>query len=69
MSDTADKIKRLIHLDGICAGLEAAMLQGRGDVKAMRVEWRACQDEIAGLEKELEEANTVFLDDSGWGEK
>ena len=68
MTSVADKIKRLLHLDGIAADLERAILAGRGDVAAMRREWRACQNEALALEVELADAGAVFVDDSGWVE-
>jgi hypothetical protein len=42
---------RLLHLDRICAELEAKILAGRGDTEAMRREWRATQDEMKQLER------------------
>ena len=43
--------ERVRRLDRICSTLEDSIFYGRGDVKAMRAEWRACQDEMAELEK------------------
>jgi len=68
MTDTADKIKRLLHLDSIAADLEVAIEKGHGDVAAMRREWRECQNEALALEVELGDAGAVFVDDSGWKE-
>ena len=42
--------KRLLRLDRIAAELEDYILDGRGDVGAMRREWRECQNEMLGLE-------------------
>jgi len=66
MTDTADKIKRLLWLDGICADLERAILAGRGDVAHMRAEWQNCQTEALALERELADAGVVFMNDVGW---
>ena len=66
MTSTADTITRLLHLDAVAADLEAAIRKGRGDIAAMRTEWRACQDEALALEQELLHAGVVFVDDSGW---
>jgi hypothetical protein len=41
---------RVRHLDRICSTLEDGILAGRGDVAAMRAEWRACQEEMRELE-------------------
>ena len=68
VTDTADKIKRLLHLDSIAADLERAILAGRGDVAHMRAEWQNCQNEALALEVELADAGAVFVDDSGWVE-
>jgi hypothetical protein len=59
MTDPAEQLPpesraRVRHLDRICSTLEPAILAGRGDVKAMRAEWRACQDEMRELEKGAE---------------
>lgn len=42
--------ERVRRLDQICSTLEPLILAGRGDVKAMRAEWRACQEEMRELE-------------------
>ncbi len=49
MTDTTAE-KRIHWLDAICARLEDSILAGRGDVKAMRREWRECQNEMRRLE-------------------
>jgi len=41
---------RLEYLDRIAAGLEGKILAGRGDVAAMRREWRECQNEMIEIE-------------------
>jgi hypothetical protein len=56
MTDPAEQLPlesraRVRHLDRICSTLEDGILAGRGDVEAMRTEWRACQDEMRELEK------------------
>lgn len=45
------KEDRLLHLDRICAELEDKILAGRGDTEAMRVEWRATQEEMKKIER------------------
>ena len=49
MGDATEK--RIAHLDRIAADLERHILTGRGDLTAMRQEWRACQDEMTRLEE------------------
>lgn len=44
------KGKRLTHLNRIAAELEESILGGRGDVEAMRREWRECQNEMLEIE-------------------
>ena len=41
---------RLEYLDRIAAELEEKILAGRGDVAAMRREWRECQNEMREIE-------------------
>ena len=46
------KAGRLKRLDRIAAALEKKILEGRGDVNAMRIEWRRCQNEMLAIEGE-----------------
>ena len=66
MTDTADKIKRVLDLDRISAALEKQILKMRDELNYMLAEWRTIQDEVKALEKELLDANVTFVDDSGW---
>lgn len=51
-----ERSTRLARLDRICAELEDRILAGRGDVAAMRREWRECQDEMREIEGRADHA-------------
>ena len=47
-------VTRLEYLDRIAAALEEKIRAGRGDLEAMRREWRECQNEMREIEATTE---------------